>query len=68
MGSLNRHVASQRVALVYDTAVGAQGDAKAMKSHVKAVRAAVGQDDPNALGPAAFASKFGKRAKKGAPK
>jgi hypothetical protein len=59
MGSLNRHHAASRVSRVYDTAVGAQGDEKGMKAHVKAIRAAVGQQDPNALGSRAFNARFG---------
>jgi hypothetical protein len=71
MGSLHRHQASERVARVYDVAVGAQGDEKGMKGHVKAIRQAVGQADPNALGPEAFKARFGragKRKKKGPAK
>jgi len=65
MISLNRHVAERRVARVYDTAVGAQGDGKGMKAHVKAIRSAVGQSDPGALGSRAFNARFGVgRAKK----
>ena len=59
MGSLNRHVASQRVAHVYDTAVGAQGDDKGMKKHVAAIRSAVGQRDPGVRGDREFAARFG---------
>ena len=59
MGSLNRHVASQRIALVYDTAVGAQGDDKGLKKHVAAIREAVGQKDPGAKGSREFNARFG---------
>lgn len=41
MHSLNRHVANTRIARVYDTAVGAQGDSKGMKAHTSDLRAAV---------------------------
>jgi hypothetical protein len=42
MGSLNRHVANERIALVVDTAVGSNADSKGLKSHLKALRKSVG--------------------------
>lgn len=41
MGSLNRHVANDRIARVYDTLVGAQANEKGVKAHVKAIRGSV---------------------------
>jgi hypothetical protein len=64
MGSLNRHVVSQRIALVVDTAVGSNADAKGLKGHLRELRTAVGMDDPNARGAKAFTARFGKGAKK----
>lgn len=63
MGSLNRHRASERVARMYDVAVGAQGDEKGMKGHAKAIREAVGVADPSALGADAFNARFQKSGK-----
>ena len=59
MRSLNRHVVNERIALVVDTAVGSNADRKGLKGHLKALRAAVGQEDPNAGDGRAFAARMG---------
>lgn len=64
MGSINRAEANIRIARVYDTAVGAQGDQKSMRKHVKAIRDAVGMADPNARGATEFNARFGGKAVK----
>lgn len=59
MQSLNRHVVQQRIAQVVDTAVGAQGNSKGLKGHLKDLRQAVGLQDPGAKGTNAFKARFG---------
>jgi hypothetical protein len=66
MRSLNRHVAAQRVAYVYDTAASAC-DGKAMSAHVKSIRGAVEPKGTQAAeGLQAFIQQAGKmRSKRG---
>jgi hypothetical protein len=45
MDSINRQVIVQRIGGVYDTAIGAQGTSKGLKSYVKDLRKAVGLKD-----------------------
>jgi len=60
MGSINRHVAEERVALVVDTAVGAQGLNDGIKKHIAEIRKAVGVAPPEVNQSEAFLRKFGK--------
>jgi hypothetical protein len=60
MESINRHTIHQRIALVYDTAAGAQAQEKGIKGYVKALRAAVGLKDESAGDATDFLRDFGK--------
>ena len=63
MHSLNRHVVQERIALVVDTSVGSNADAKGIKGHLRSLREAVHLPDPNAKGADAFTRAFTKRGK-----
>jgi hypothetical protein len=61
MDSINRVVARERIALVVDTSVGSNADAKGIKAHIKSLRESVGDRDPNTKGPEDFKARFQKR-------
>ncbi len=60
MGSTNRHIVHQRIALVYDTCAGAQALPNDIAKYVRELRKSVGLKDENAADGNDFIRDFGK--------